>query len=101
MTDEQLKERIEATLGPCKWSELKVPLLKDEILIISSELDLLDTCLIIVKDSAEEIEELIEKEQIRKPSIELINSWQKEDPELLCAIVKPFIVVQRAGQLLS
>ena len=95
MSNKSLKDEIESTLGPARWSELGREIAKDSIIIVSSKLDLVDMAMLVARDDADQIKELIKNGSLVKPSEEIVKDWGEEDPELTCVIVKPFILVQK------
>lgn len=88
-----LKE-LEKELGVATWSELAHHLAKDNLIIVSSSLKLLDVGFSVIKDDKDEIKTLIEKEKIKKPTENQILSWQTENPKFICLVARPFILVQ-------
>lgn len=88
-----LKE-LEKELGVATWSELAQHLAKDNLIIVSSGLKLLDIGFSVIKDEKDKIKSLIDKEQIKKPTENQISSWQSENPKFICLVARPFILAQ-------
>lgn len=97
MKDSEIVKQIEQELGSVKWKELAPHLARDSIIIVATSLSLAEVGAFVVKDNQEKINSWIEAGLLVKPSLEQIDTWQKEDPSFICSIVQPFVLIQLAS----
>ena len=95
MTDNETnKESILLETSTVPWHELQRLFASGVVISISSELDLIDTAHLMVKDDKDKIEALMQQEKIQHVSNEQATKWYAENTLLWSVVVKPWVLVQ-------
>lgn len=93
--DSDLETKLKETLDEAEWSWIKPHAIRDVVIVVANELDLLDTAVLIATNDAERIGGLISSGKIGKPTAGQIAAWdQMPAKKFLCVVVQPFVVVQ-------
>ena len=93
---EKLKTQLEQDRGPARWELLRKLLLKDQLIVVAPELDLTEVGAFIAQDNTEQVQLLIDTKKISKPSLDEIKAWEEENPNFLCLLVQPFVLIKPA-----
>ena len=92
---EDIKQRLTDDLMTTCWEGLAAHCKKDHLLLVSKELDIIDVAMRVAQDSVPHIEKWMVNEEIRKPSLNQITTWENS-PELEFdfLIVQPWVLIQ-------
>jgi hypothetical protein len=90
-----LREELKATLDESEWGWLAPHLVRDALILISNDLDLLLTAEKLAQDDKTQVNEWIQKGQISKPTVAQIEAWTKTpEKKFLSVIVQPYVLIQ-------
>lgn len=90
-----LREDLEKTLDESEWSWLGPHLVRDAIILVSHDLDLLSVGEAVSRDEKKRIQEWIGQGFITKPTREQIEAWTKTPTKkFLTLIVQPYVLAQ-------
>lgn len=91
----EIRTRLKAELAEVEWKSLLPHLKRDALILVSSELDLVETAVCLAADDNGRAEAWISTNQLGKPDAEHIKSWEKEPNKLFkMLIVQPFVLIQ-------
>ena len=92
---EELRQRIEATLGQVLGSDLAAHLDRDAVLWVDGSLDLTVCALAIARDNAHAVDTWLTMGAIKRPTAAERATW-KAAPERpwRAVVVQPFVLVQ-------
>ena len=95
MTNQDLRAQLDQNLDEAEWEWLIPHAQKDSVIIVASQLDLLDVGEAIAGDKASEVQNWIDEALIAKPSAIQIGEWNMQRKKRFNAlIVEPFVLVQ-------
>lgn len=95
----EIRESFKRDLAEVSWRELRVHLQRDGVILVSRDLDLIETAVAVADDDAGKVETWIAADQIGKPGKEQLDAWEKEqDKAFRMLIVQPFILIQDADR---
>lgn len=89
-----IKERLSRDLGSANWIDLAPHLKRNQLIVVSNELDITDVGMQIAEDNAEVISAWMEQGKISKPKEDQLKRWGADNPKFLCAIVQPFVLIK-------
>ena len=92
--EQDLRSKLEAEIGPADWKVIRPHFLRGAIIIVSTELDLIDVAVKVAKDDTDSIKIWIEEGKLTKPFPEDAKMWEDEKKELAALVVEPFVLVQ-------
>ncbi len=88
-------ESFKRDLARANWRELKIHLQRDAIIVVSSELDLIEVGVAVAEDDKASVETWIAANQLEKPTEKQLESWEQEPDNIFqMLIVQPFILIQ-------
>lgn len=88
-------ESFKRDLAEVNWRELKIHLQRDAIIIVSSELDLVEVGVSVADDDKASVEAWIAANLLGKPTEVQLKKWEQETDRLFqMLIVQPYILVQ-------
>lgn len=91
----EMRESFKRDLGDVCWRELRIHLQRDSIILVASELDLIETAVAVAEDDKAQVEQWISSGQIGKPEKDSLDHWESElDTPFQMLIVQPFILIQ-------
>ena len=94
-TPKSLRDELKATLDESEWSWLTPHLVRDAIILVSNELDLLEVAEAVARDSKDQVAEWLQAGQLAKPTLTQIEAWTKApEKKFLTIIVAPYILAQ-------
>lgn len=97
--DQELRDKFEDEIGPADWKSLRAHFVRGSIIIVDTDLDLIDVGIKVASDNSGQLEELINSGKLTKPTPQDAEVWEKGKFELLSIIVAPFVLVQYNIQL--
>lgn len=91
----ELREELAQSLDQAQWDWLMPHAKRDVVIVVSPNLNLLDVGVAIANDNATLVQSWIGTQQVRKPSTDELNAWNKNpDKRFNTLIVQPYVVVQ-------
>ena len=92
---EDIKQKLTDDLMTTCWEGLAAHCKKDHLLLVSKELDIIDVAMRVAQDSVPHIEKWLVNEEIRKPSLNQITTWESSpEMEFDFLIVQPWVLIQ-------
>ncbi len=92
-------EDLKKTLDEAEWSWIKPHALRDGVIVVSSELNLLEVGKEVAQNNATRINEWITQGLLSKPNSQQIQTWDENpNKRFLCLVVQPFVLVQELLQ---
>lgn len=96
------REELARTVDVASWDILRAHLERGGLIVVSGELDLVDTGLLIANDQTAQVSPLIAAGKLTKPSVEQIQAWDSErSTPFHCLIVSPYVLIQEKQGLLQ
>jgi hypothetical protein len=95
--EEKIQEQLLESTSKIRFSELKTDILADVIILVGSDLDLMQVAEACAVDDTSAFQGWMENGQIRKPDSNELQRMKDEDELFLCCLVKPFVFVQRVS----
>lgn len=95
MSNDDLQQRIAATLGPVLGSDLVAHLERDAVLWVDASLDLQLCALAIARDNAHAVKSWLASGHLKRPTPTERETW-KGAPERpwRAVVVQPFVLIQ-------
>lgn len=95
MTDQDLRAQLDESLDEAEWEWLIPHVQRDCVIIVASELDLLEVGEAIAADKALKVQNWIDEALIAKPSAVQIGEWNMQrEKRFDTLIVQPFVLVK-------
>jgi len=91
----EMRASFKRDLGEVCWRELRIHLQRDSIILVSGELDLIETAVAVAEDDKSQVEQWISSGLIGKPEKDSLEQWEAElSTPFNMLIVQPFILIQ-------
>ncbi len=91
----EIVKSFKRDLAEVSWRELKIHLQRDAIIVVATDLDLIDVAVAVAEDEKVLVEAWIAENQLGKPTENQLKQWEEEsDNRFKMLIVQPFILVQ-------
>ncbi|AFY66886.1 DUF2288 domain-containing protein [Geitlerinema sp. PCC 7407] len=92
---EDLKTQLADNLAEAEWDWLKPHAQRDAIILVSSELDILEVGVAIANDNVQAVQRWITEQLIAKPSAEQLSFWNQDDTRKFTSlIVAPYVLIK-------
>lgn len=92
---EDLRAELAGTMGEAEWEWLMPHASRDAVVLVKSELDLLDVGVAIASDDTPVVQAWIEKRLLYKPSAEQLQIWASDRTRRFNALIlQPYVLVQ-------
>ncbi len=92
---QDLRADLESMLDEAEWNWLMPHAQRDQLLVVSSGLDLLDVGEAIASDNTAAVQVWIAEQLLAKPTANQLSDWNNEQEKRFNAlIVRPFVLVQ-------
>jgi hypothetical protein len=88
------KAKIVAETGTINWQSLEKFYAQGKLILVQDGLNLVDVAYSLSLDETADIESLVEDKQLSRDFNEQARLWHKDDTEVWCVVVKPWILVQ-------
>ncbi len=99
MTDE-LRAHLANEVHRVDWKPLAPHAKRGGLILVDSRLDLVEVALAVARDDSARVKQWMEAQQLLKPTVDQIQSWQDETEErFTIVIVQPYVLVQRDTSL--
>jgi hypothetical protein len=90
-----LRAELAETLDEAEWNWLAPHARRDSLIVVKSELNLLDVGEAIANDNVASVQRWIEEDLIAKPSSDQLSAWNQDQAKRFSAlIVQPYVLVQ-------
>ncbi|MBP0011658.1 MAG: DUF2288 domain-containing protein [Roseofilum sp. SID2] len=94
---EDIRERLTQEIDRAQWQWLKPHIARDNVVVVTQGLDLVDVGVAIATDQLTSVQHWISEQLIAKPTLEQLNHWERvEDQQFEALIVQPYVLVQEA-----
>jgi hypothetical protein len=95
MSDE-LRARLKSEVHRVDWKPLGPHAKRGGLVLVDSELDLLDVAFAVATDDSVLVQRWMEAGALRRPSDEQVEAWRKvTDDCFTVVIVQPYVLAQR------
>ena len=89
-----LKTQFREELAETLWSELIPHAQRDALIVVTSDLDIVDVALALAQDDVTSVQYWIQENLIHKPTADELGCWNLEPTKLFNAlIVQPFVLI--------
>jgi len=92
--DELLRAKLNLETSQLPWKELLRYFAAGMVIVVSSELDLIEVALRISNDDKNTVAQWLKERQVAKVSDAQASAWLEADASLWTVVVKPWILVQ-------
>ena len=89
-----LHSELTEMMGPVTWDLLKPHIQRDAVIVVNSQLDLVEVGEAIASNRTQTVERWISEQLIHKPTAEQLVIWNSEDKNFVSLIVQPYVLVQ-------
>ncbi len=91
-----MRERLAESLGEVFWSDLRAHAARDALIVVASDLDLLDVGVALGSNDVAAVEGWIRAGKLTKPTTEDLARWPLEvGLRFLSVVVQPYVLVRR------
>lgn len=92
---ENIREQLTEILDEAELEWLKPHIQKDAVIIVDTELDILDVGVAIASDNMQSVQHWIGEQLLIKPSTEILDRWNNQpDRRFQAIIIQPYILVK-------
>ncbi len=89
------REGLTRTLDEAEWIWLKAHSERGALILVSTQLDLLEVGDKLADDDVASVEEWLKKGLISKPTIEQMDAWDQDPTKrFLSVIIQPYVLIQ-------
>lgn len=90
-----IRTRLSETVGPVFYTDLKAHLVRDAVFVVASDVSLIECGVSVAMDDVDEVQVLIERGHLRKPSRQERARWaDTADAAWTAIVVQPYVLVQ-------
>ena len=90
-----LRDRLKETVDEAEWSWLIPHVKRDAVILVSSEIDLLNAAETVARDHKAQVQEWLSRGTLIKPTGEQIQNWGKTPTKkFLTVVVEPYVLAQ-------
>ncbi|NJM22360.1 MAG: DUF2288 family protein [Richelia sp. RM2_1_2] len=95
MTNQDLRAQLDEILDESEWGWLIPHVQRDSVIVVATELDLLDVGEAIASDKSSQVQNWIDGALIAKPTAVQVGEWNMQrEKRFNTLIVQPFVLVQ-------
>ncbi len=100
MSDEKLslRDAIKRDTGEISWREIRVEPIRDNLILVSAELDLIAVATAVAEDNTAQVAKWLESGLLKKVGNKDTAAWDSTNPKFLGAFVSPFVLLQLATE---
>jgi hypothetical protein len=92
---ENLREQLAELLDEAELEWLKPHIHKDAVIVVATDLDLLDVGVAIASDNTQSVQHWISEQLLVKPSPTIIDRWNSNpDQKFQAMIIQPYVLVK-------
>jgi hypothetical protein len=90
-----LRSELSETIDEAEWEWLIPHVKRDAVIVVSSDLDLLDVAEAIANDNIPSVQRWIDEQLISKPSNQQLGQWNNNQQKRFnTLIIQPYVLVQ-------
>jgi hypothetical protein len=91
----EVRERLEKDLAEVDWKSLRIHTQRDALILVATQLDLVEVACKVTADAAEEVGDWITNGLLVKPTADQLVNWETElDKPFRMLIAAPYILIQ-------
>lgn len=91
----ETREKFEKDLAEVDWKSLRIHTQRDSLILVDTQLDLVDVACRVADDDTREIGVWIEKQLLCKPTAAQLSCWEAQlDKPFKMLIAAPYILLQ-------
>ncbi|MGK4006485.1 DUF2288 domain-containing protein [Sorangium sp. So ce1036] len=91
-----MREQLTETLGEVLWTDLRAHVARDAVILVASDLDLVDVGVAVASNDAAAVQAWISAGKLTKPTAEELARWPLQvDLRFVSLVVAPFVLVRR------
>ena len=94
LVSKDLQAELTEMMGPVSWELLKPHVQRDAVIVVNSQLDLVEVGAAIASDQTQAVERWINEQLIQKPTAAQLVSWNGENKSFTSLIVQPYVLIQ-------
>jgi hypothetical protein len=95
---DELHKKLSAELETADWTALKPHFERAALVVVSEELNFLDTVVTVAEGNLTQVEAWMKKGMLTKPSKSQLQTWEQNSQTPFCfLIVQPWVFVQIKG----
>ena len=94
LNSEELRQKINLETGTIAWNELVRHFAKGMVVVIASELDLIQVAERFAADDQSQVATWIEQNMIRRAQDDDARRWHEHNTEFWSVVVAPWVLVQ-------
>ncbi len=91
---EALRQKINLETGQLSWPELQKYFAQGNVIVVSPELDLIDTAARFAEDDKEAVARWINSEMVKRALDDDARGWNERNSSFWTVVVAPWILVQ-------
>ena len=92
---QDLQAELAGRMGEAEWDWLMPHAERDALVLVASDLDLVDVAVAIANDESGTVQQWIEQSLIKKPSRTQITDWSKSPSKRFNALIlQPYVLIQ-------
>jgi len=95
---EELRQTLNIESGKLEWQELQIHFARGNVVVISSELDLINVSEKFVNDESKTIEKWLTDKEIWRATDDDAKRWLKAQSVFWAVVVPPWLLVQEIKQ---
>ncbi|HEY9670842.1 MAG TPA: DUF2288 domain-containing protein [Waterburya sp.] len=94
---QDLRTQLAENLDEAEFEWLKPHIRRDVVVVVNSELDLLDVAVAIASDDVSSVQHWIDKQLVHKPFPDQLADWNSDQNKRFQAlIVQPYVLVKES-----
>lgn len=96
ITEESLSitEKLNLETAKVVWKELEIPFARGVVIVVSSELDLIEAAVAFHEDNQSQVAAWLDKKLLQKPELDWVKGLRGDDEEFWAVVVAPFVLIQ-------
>ncbi|AZZ91081.1 DUF2288 family protein [Hahella sp. KA22] len=91
---DELRAKLVSDTARINWRELERFYAKGQVVLVSTELDLIETAAAVAQDDKQKVEAWIKSGELGGVTAETAQRWHDESYELWAVVVAPWVLVQ-------
>jgi hypothetical protein len=90
-----LRKQLEEMVDLAKWDWLEVHALKGRVIVVSSQLELVEAGVAVTEDNSKLVKQWLDDSWLYSPTESQVNRWnQNRDQEFTSLIIHPFVLIK-------
>lgn len=95
MSNQDFKAELTENLDEAEWEWLIPHVLRDAVIIVAPELDLVDVGVAVANNNISQVQNWIDEALITKPSLDQMGEWNNHrEKRFNTLIVQPFVLIK-------